>query len=130
MTAPPEELDRRVTRLIGTVAHWAPPRWAAPGARPGTSRAELVRALVQRVADLAARAEGGPSRPVPVLDNDLALPYQLRVVTDDLLAAAGGSGSAELLAAAADAVAAAQRQLARGSGQPAGGDRDGGGHHG
>lgn len=124
MTDPPEELDRRVTRLIGTVAHWAPPRWAAPVAA-GPSRAEVVHGLVQRVADLAARAEGGPSRPVPVLDNDLTLPYQLRVVTDDLLAA----GSAELLAAAADAVAEAQRELAHRGGQPAGGDRDRGGHH-
>jgi hypothetical protein len=125
VTVAPEELDRRVTRLIGTVAHWTPPRWAA-SATSGPSRAEVVHELVQRVADLAARAEGGPSRPVPVLDNDLTLPYQLRVVTDDLLDA---PGSAELLAAAADAVAAAQRALHR-PGQPAGGDRDRGDHQG
>lgn len=113
MTDPPEELDRRVTRLIGMVAHWTPPRWAASAAS-GPSRAEVVHALVQRVADLAARGEDGPCRPVPVLDNDLTLPYQLRVVTDDLLA--GTETSAELLATAADAVAAAQRDLAHRAG--------------
>jgi hypothetical protein len=141
-SAPPvtgAELDRLVTRLIGKVSHWAPPRWAAPGGVPGRSRAQLVHALVQYVADLAARAEGGPSRPVPVLDNDLALPYQLRVVTDDLLAATAAgrdargrdsAGSAELLAAAAEAVAAAQRDLAHRAGPAAGGDRDRAGHQG
>lgn len=43
---------------------------------------------MQEVADLAADAEGQPRRPVPRLDNDLALPDQLRVVAADLVAAA------------------------------------------
>jgi hypothetical protein len=51
------------------------------------TRAEVMHALVQRVADLAAAAEGQPRRRVPRLDSDLALPDQLRVVAADLAAA-------------------------------------------
>lgn len=54
----------------------------------GVPRADLLHGLVQEVADLAADAEGQPRRPVPRLDNDLALPDQLRVVAADLVAAA------------------------------------------
>jgi hypothetical protein len=50
-----------------------------------------VHDLVQEVADLAADAEGQPHRPVPRLDNDLALADQLRVVAADLIAAAPGA---------------------------------------
>ena len=84
-----------VDRLVNQVGHWTPRRWAASGAAPA------VFALVQRLADLAADAEGQPRRPVPRLDNDLALPDQLRVVSADLLAAAPGEA---LLAEAARAV--------------------------
>jgi hypothetical protein len=79
--ATPEQLARAVQRLVDRVSHWTPERWAASGAAP------RMHALVQRVADLAATAEGGPSRQVPRLDSDLALPDQLKVVTVDLLAA-------------------------------------------
>jgi hypothetical protein len=44
-------------------------------------------ALVQALADLAAAAERRPARPVPRLDNDLALTDQLRVMAADLIAA-------------------------------------------
>jgi hypothetical protein len=71
-----------VDRLVNQVGRWTPRRWAASGAAPA------VHALVQHIADLAADAEGQPRRPVPRLDNDLALPDQLRVVSADLLAAA------------------------------------------
>jgi hypothetical protein len=77
----PEQLARAVERLVDRVSHWTPERWARTGAAP------RMHALVQHVADLAASAEGGPSRPVPRLDSDLALPDQLKVVTVDLLAA-------------------------------------------
>jgi hypothetical protein len=40
--------------------------------------------LVQRLADLGADAEGRAHRPVPRLDNDLALVDQLRVMVLDL----------------------------------------------
>jgi hypothetical protein len=50
------------------------------------SRAERVYGLAQRLADAAADVEGAPRR-VPRLDNDLALPDQLRVLTADVLAA-------------------------------------------
>jgi hypothetical protein len=71
-----------VDRLLSRVAHWEPSRWSQP-----PTRADSVYALVQRLADLGADAEGRPHRPVP-RENDLLLPDQLRVMTDDLLAVA------------------------------------------
>jgi len=78
------ELDRAVERLANHVSHWTPPRWAASSASGAGTRADVMHALVQRIADLAAEAEGVPNRPVPRLDNDLALPDQLKVVARDL----------------------------------------------
>jgi hypothetical protein len=73
-------------RLANRVSHWTPSRWAASSASGAGSRADVMYALVQQVADLAAAASGQPHRRVPRLDNDLALPYQLRVVAGDLAA--------------------------------------------
>ena len=53
-------------------------------------------ALVQRLADLGADAEGRPHRPVPRPDHALVLPDQLAVMTADLLRA---GAPAQLLAA-------------------------------
>jgi hypothetical protein len=104
-----DELSRLVDLLTRQVGHWQAPRWAAPVPGGGdTSRAELVHRLVQRVADLAADAEGQPRRPVPRADNALALPDQLRVVAADLLAA---DPAPELLAAAVAEVAATRAAL-------------------
>jgi hypothetical protein len=102
------ELVRAVDLLIKQVGHWSPRRWAVPCAPGGPARGELLHALVQRLADLAADAEGEPRREVPRLDNDLALVDQLRVVAGDLVAA----GAPDLLthAAAAD-VSAVRAQL-------------------
>jgi hypothetical protein len=47
-----------------------------------------VHALVQRLADLGAQVEGRRARPVPRLDNDLALPDQVRVLVADIRRAA------------------------------------------
>jgi hypothetical protein len=46
---------------------------------------------VQRLADLAADAEGEPRREVPRLEHDTALPHQLAVLANDLLAAGDGA---------------------------------------
>jgi hypothetical protein len=54
-------------------------------------------ALVQRLADVVAVAEGRPIRPVPRLENDLALPDQFKVMVADLL---GAQAPAETLQAA------------------------------
>ena len=73
-----------IERLLNQVRHWEMPRWSTP-AGSGT-RADLMYALVQRLADLAAAAEHREPRPVP-RDQDMTLPDQLRVMADDLLAA-------------------------------------------
>ncbi|MEW2144018.1 hypothetical protein AB0869_14505 [Micromonospora vinacea] len=97
------ELDKAVQLLVRQIAHWQQPRWAAVATPGNLSRAHLVHRLVQEVANLAADAEGEPRRVVPRLDNDLALPDQLRVVTADLLAA--GPGDEALARAAAEVTA-------------------------
>ena len=68
--------------------------------RAGATRGDLMYALVQRLADLAADAERQPHRAVP-REHDMVLPDQLRVLADDLLAA---DPSPDLLAAATSAV--------------------------
>jgi hypothetical protein len=88
-------------RLVARVSHWDPVRWAAPAAsdRSGRSRADVMHALVQVLADLGAEAERRPWRPVPRLPSDLALPDQVRVMVADLL----GAGAAETTLRAAQA---------------------------
>ncbi|MGC5018462.1 hypothetical protein [Micromonospora sp. DT47] len=102
------ELDRAVELLVRRVGHWQQPRWAAAAEAGNVARADLVHKLVQEIANLAADAEGGPRRAVPRLDNDLALPDQLRVVAADLVAA--GPPDA-VLAGAAAAVTATRSAL-------------------
>jgi hypothetical protein len=80
------DFEAAVQRLLKQVGHWEAGRWSAPAAGGGSTRAEVVRALVQRLADHAADAEQLRTRPVPRLA-DTVLPDQLRVTADDLLAA-------------------------------------------
>ncbi|MET8088949.1 hypothetical protein [Micromonospora sp. NPDC005220] len=102
------ELDKAVQLLVRQIAHWQQPRWAAAATAGNVSRADLVHRLVQEIANLAADAEAEPRRVVPRLDNDLALPDQLRVVTADLLAADPGD---EALTRAAAEVTATRSAL-------------------
>ncbi|MFI6779808.1 hypothetical protein [Micromonospora sp. NPDC050276] len=102
------ELDKTVQLLVRQIVHWQQPRWAAVATTGNVSRADLVHRLVQEIANLAADAEGEPRRVVPRLDNDLALPDQLRVVTADLLAADPGP---EALARVAAEVTATRSAL-------------------
>jgi hypothetical protein len=78
-------------RLVARIAHWQPSRWSRPVAgakgQGDVTRGDAVHSLVQRLADLSATAEGRPGRPVPRLNNDLALPDQLRVMVADLVRA-------------------------------------------
>ncbi|BCJ26059.1 hypothetical protein [Actinocatenispora sera] len=87
------ELAQLARRLVGGTAHWSPGAWAAritptpdSAGEPGATRhrADVLYDLVQQLADLGAEAESRPARPVPRLDNDLALPDQLWVVATDL----------------------------------------------
>jgi hypothetical protein len=83
----PDGFEEAVARLVRQVSHWTPARWSKPVGEGRGTRAEAVHALVQRIADAAADAEGEPKRAVPRLPNDLALPDQLRVVSSDLASA-------------------------------------------
>ena len=87
-----------VERLHNHVRHWEQGRWWAR--KGGATRGDLMYALVQRLADLAAEAEHQPPRVVP-REHDMVLPDQLRVLADDLLAA---GPSPDLLATATSAV--------------------------
>jgi len=71
------------------------------------SRGDIVYALAQRLADLAADAEGHPRRPVPRLHHDTSLPHQVTVLASDLLAA----GSAAQLDAGTEAVTTTAQAL-------------------
>ncbi|MFB9237304.1 hypothetical protein ACFFWC_17375 [Plantactinospora siamensis] len=102
------ELTREVDLLARQVGHWEAPRWAAKADRGNAARADLVHRLVQEIANRAADAAGEPRRTVPRLDNDLALPDQLRVVAADLAAA---DPAAPVLADAAAQVRATRLAL-------------------
>ncbi|WP_306215874.1 hypothetical protein [Actinoplanes sp. RD1] len=104
MTA--EDVRVALQRLLSQVGHWETGRWAA-AAGSGGSRGDVVHALVQRLADLGAEAEGRARLPVP-REPDMILPDQLKVMVDDLVAA----GPAEsLLARATEEIGAARSAL-------------------
>ncbi|WP_422773296.1 hypothetical protein ACN28C_10445 [Plantactinospora sp. WMMC1484] len=105
---PAEPLSRQLDLLVRQVGHWTPPRWAAPGRSGGPARGDRVHRLVQFLADLGADAAGEPRRSVPRLENDLALPDQLRVVVADLVAV---DPPEPVLAGAAAEVAATRQAL-------------------
>lgn len=99
-----------IDRLLNRVGHWEQSRWWSRAGGRGSAaptRADLVYALVQRLADRGADAEGRPRRPVP-RPTDLALPDQLRVMADDLVAAAPGD---EVLKIAEEDVEAVRRAI-------------------
>ena len=87
----------------------AGPSDSGPGAGTAVppTRADLVYALVQRIADRGADAEGRPRRTVPRLA-DLVLPDQVRVVADDLIAA---TPAEDVLVAATADVDAVRRAI-------------------
>jgi hypothetical protein len=99
------DFSASVDRLHTQVRHWEQPRWSA---RAGTqSKADLMYALIQHLADLAADAEQRPRRPVP-REHDLILPDQLLVMADDLAAA---NPPPPVLASAETAVTELRRAL-------------------
>jgi hypothetical protein len=101
-----DEFATLVRKLVGQVSHWTPSRWAA------SSRAARMHDLVQQLADRTADAEGEPRRAVPRLDNDLALPDQLRVVAADAVAAGAADETAlALVQAIRTAYFGAERRL-------------------
>ena len=106
MSSPVPDFVTATERLHRQVRHWEQPRWSARSG-PAT-RADLVYALVQRLADLGADAEGREHRQVP-REHDMVLPDQLAVISDDLLAA---NPPPAVLATAAAAVDEVRQALA------------------
>ena len=104
---------------MARVGHWTPARWAAAGAAGAPARADVMYGLVQPLADLAADAEDRPRRPVPRLDNDLALPDQLRVMVADLLIAAPPADPAQAASALESTAASLRRAIMAESARPA-----------
>ena len=101
-----DEFAAAVGKLVGQISHWTPSRWAA------SSRAARLHDLVQQLADRTADAEGQPRRAVPRLDNDLALPDQLRVVAADTVTAGAADETAlALVQAIRHAYFGAERRL-------------------
>jgi hypothetical protein len=108
VTVDDDQLAHAVDQLVDHVGHWSPVQWRQLDRAGERSRAQLVHALAQRLADLTAGAVGGPARRVPRLDSDLALPDQIRVLALDLLALPAGP---EERAAALAAVTSVRHHL-------------------
>ena len=89
MTADPYEVMRAAERLADRLRMLGP-RWAARDNPTDAAPAAAVRDALQRLADLAARAEGEPSRPVPDIGLH-ALADQLLVLARDATAAGDGA---------------------------------------
>jgi hypothetical protein len=102
-----DDFQAAMRRLLAQVGHWETGRWGGAAGTAAGTRGDLMHGLVQRLADLAAAAEGRPGRPVPRLA-DTILADQVRVMADDLLAA---DPPDETLAAAAEAVSATRASL-------------------
>jgi hypothetical protein len=99
--------------LLPRLRRWDSAGWSVaaelPGAGTGAgrpSRAHVAAAVVQRLADVAADAEGQPRRTVPLLA-EVNLADQLTVMVDDILR----TGDPAALRAAATALAALRAAL-------------------
>ncbi|PWJ56104.1 hypothetical protein SAMN06264364_10179 [Quadrisphaera granulorum] len=106
--SPHERAERELGRVLTRLAALGPSRLSR--AAEGLSPAELVRPVLQELADAAATVEGRPARVVPVLE-DRALGDQLAVLGRDLLVACRGSGDDAPLADAAARLEALRRAL-------------------
>ena len=115
LPGPPPELRRTADDLVRRLRRWTPAGWATPADAPGAvgtagaraadagwsagagrgTRADVVAAAVQRIADLGLAAEGERRRLVPRL-GDAVLPDQLAVVVDDVLRTADPAAVAAL----------------------------------
>jgi hypothetical protein len=76
--------------LLPRLRRWDSASWSVPAELPADdtggrmTRADVAAAVVQRLADAGADAEGQPRRPVPLLAA-VNLADQLTVVVDDVL---------------------------------------------
>jgi hypothetical protein len=92
--------------LLPRLRRWDSASWSVPAVGGAGTRAAVAAAVLQRLADLGADAEGGPRRPVPLLA-EVNLADQLMVVVDDVLR----TGDPAALRAAATELAALRAAL-------------------
>lgn len=86
--SPRERAERELGRVLTRLAALGPTRLSRPADGGGPSLADLVRPVLQDLADQAAALEGRAPVVVPVLA-ERALGDQLAVLGRDLLGAAG-----------------------------------------
>jgi CBS domain-containing protein len=79
-------LSVEAARLVERVRTLPLARLARADEPGGATRADVVRALAQRLADVAAALEGRPARVIPVLSDEYAAD-QVAVTAGDLVAA-------------------------------------------
>ena len=94
-----EDPDRELRRVLDRCVSLPLARWERPGP-DGRTPVDLVRAVLQTLADLAADGEGRPRRPVPELRAH-GLGDQLAVLTRDALAVADDAGRLQVATALA-----------------------------
>ncbi|MEJ5946281.1 hypothetical protein WDZ17_13360 [Pseudokineococcus basanitobsidens] len=117
-----DEVQRELRRCLDRVAALGPGRLVRPGPRPVGAEAvddegvqagapvDLLRPLLQQLADAGADLEGEPRRVVPVLGAH-ALGHQLAVLARDVLAAAQVRDDAAALATLHNRLVALRRTL-------------------
>jgi len=84
VTSPRERAERELGRVLTRLAALGPSRLSRPADGSGRARADVVRPVLQELADAAAALEGRAPRAVPVLA-ERALGDQLAVLGRDLL---------------------------------------------
>lgn len=102
MTPPRERAERELGRVLTRLAALGPSRLSRPAGGGGPAPADVVRPVLQEVADTAAALEGRTPRVVPVLA-ERALGDQLAVLGRDLLAV-GDDAALESAAARLEAL--------------------------
>ena len=117
---PVEDAQRELRRCLDRLAALGPGRLVRPGPRPVGAEVvgaaeppppvDVVRAVLQQLADTGADLEGRPRRAVPELAPH-ALGDQLAVLTADVLAAADASGDEAAVAALHDRLVGLRRAL-------------------
>lgn len=108
--SPRERAERELGRVLTRLAALGPTRVSRPPDGGGPSPADVVRPVLQELADEAAALEGRSPAVVPVLE-DRAVGDQLAVLGRDVLASAGSAQDEPALRRTGDRLEALRRAL-------------------